>query len=62
MFIISRPEILIRSDFNEISEIVHRNLDLQNIFRSIIELDIALFLKYELRKIRKDWPNEQYHI
>jgi hypothetical protein len=56
VFITSRPEILVRSGFDEI---IHRDLELQNVSRSIIEQDIALFLRNELRKIRKDWPSEQ---
>jgi hypothetical protein len=59
VFITSRPETLVRSGFDEMPEIVRRDLELHNIPSSIVGQDIARFLTYELRKIRKNWPSKQ---
>jgi hypothetical protein len=59
VFITSRPETLVRSGFDEMPEIVRRDLELHNIPSSIVGQDIAHFLTYELRKIRKNWPSKQ---
>ena len=59
VFITSRPETLVRSGFDEMPEIVRRDLELHNIPSSIVGQDIALFLKYELRKLRRNWPSEE---
>jgi hypothetical protein len=59
VFITSRPETLVRSGFDEMPEIVRRDLELHNIPSPIVGQDIARFLTYELRKIRKNWPSKQ---
>ena len=64
-FITSRPETSIRLGFHNMPEIVHHDLMLHSIPRSVIEHDITLFLRYELGKVRKDrfieedWPGEE---
>jgi hypothetical protein len=65
VFITSRPETPIRLGFHNMPEIVHHDLMLHSIPRSVIEHDIALFLRYELGKVKKDrfieidWPGEE---
>lgn len=57
----SRPEMVIRLGFDQISEIVHFRLDLRDIAPLIVAHDIKLFLEQELGRIRderllRDWP------
>jgi len=65
IFITSRPEISLRLGFQAMSEILHQDLILHNIPRSIIEQDISVFVRHELGIIREqqrlspDWPNEK---
>ncbi|KAK2804059.1 hypothetical protein FQN51_002590 [Onygenales sp. PD_10] len=60
----SRPEISVRSGFNQIPA-EHRGFILHNISPSTVDGDIALFLEHSLRNIRvenglaADWPGEQ---
>ena len=63
VFITSRPEVDIRLEFLDMPEIIHQDLILHDIPRSIVEHDIFIFLKYELCRIGKirrlqDWPGE----
>lgn len=64
----SRPEFTILSSFQNISGIIHQNLDLQDfdeIPRQDVEHDIFEFTKHELNQIRKahnlptDWVDEK---
>lgn len=65
VFLTSRPETPIRLGFQHMSEILHRELILHDIPRSIVEHDIRVFLNHELDRIRKDrnllglgdWPD-----
>jgi hypothetical protein len=65
IFITSRPETPIRLGFHNMPEIVHHDLMLHSISRSVIEHDITLFLRYELGQIKRnrsiegDWPGEE---
>ena len=65
IFLTSRPEIPIRLGFRDMDSIMHQDLVLQDVPRSVIEHDIYLFLKHELNQIRNkrhmgaDWPDEQ---
>lgn len=65
ILVTSRPEMLIRLEFQDMGETLYRHLELQNISRSVIEHDISAFLTHELAKIRKlnrlpaSWPGEQ---
>lgn len=60
----SRPETSIRFGFREMPEIMHRDLALHTISRSIVEKDIELFYRHELekigreRKVTKPWPSD----
>jgi hypothetical protein len=51
---ISRPEILIRYGFYQMSETKHRDFVLHNISPSIIDYDITIFLEYNLRLISEE--------
>jgi hypothetical protein len=61
----SRPEIPIRHGFYQIPEAEHEDFVLHNISPPIVDRDIAIFLKYSLDLIRKEfflddsWPTEQ---
>ena len=65
IFLTSRPEIPIRLGFRDMDSIMHQDLVLQDVPRSVVEHDIYLFLKHELNQIRNkrhmgpDWPDEQ---
>jgi hypothetical protein len=65
IFLTSRPEIPIRLGFRGMDSIMHQDLVLQDVPRSVIEHDIYLFLKHELNQIKTkrhmepDWPDEQ---
>ncbi|PGH05022.1 hypothetical protein AJ79_06909 [Helicocarpus griseus UAMH5409] len=60
----SRPEVSVRHGFHNISA-EHRNLILHNIMPSIVDNDIAIYLKHTLENIRQehglaaDWPGER---
>jgi hypothetical protein len=64
IFITSRPEIPIRHGFLDILEAEHEDYVLHNISPSIVDHDISIFLKYNLRIIGKErslgagWPGE----
>jgi hypothetical protein len=53
IFITSRPEIPIRFRFRALSENVHQNFVLHNISPVIIEHDISIFIRDELKKIKE---------
>ena len=60
----SRPEIPIRLGFRGMPEVVHQDLSLHGIPRSVVEHDISLFLKHELWEVGKlhslrNWPEEE---
>jgi hypothetical protein len=55
VFLTSRPEVLIRDVFNQISDAKHKDFVLHNILPSIVSQDIRLFLENELRYIGKRW-------
>jgi hypothetical protein len=61
----SRPEILIRHDFYNIPKAEHQDFVLYNISPSVVEHDVSIFIKYNLRIIRQErtfaanWPSEQ---
>ncbi|MCJ1421928.1 hypothetical protein MMC32_008295, partial [Xylographa parallela] len=63
IFVTSRPETPIRLGFREMPDIVHQDLVLQDIPRSVVEHDITVFLQYQLYQIgsKRDiqgWPDE----
>ncbi|KAL8725583.1 MAG: hypothetical protein Q9181_006365 [Wetmoreana brouardii] len=63
IFITSRPEVAIRLGFKEMPEIIHYDLDLRDIPREIVDHDISVYLRQELRSISleqglDDWPSE----
>ncbi|MCJ1425618.1 hypothetical protein MMC29_003518 [Sticta canariensis] len=65
IFLTSRPETPIRLGFRDMPEIVHQDLILHDIPRSVVEHDIWVFLKHELNIIRTnrnlldDWPADK---
>ena len=63
IFVTSRPEFPIRCGFKQMSDGTYQDVLLQEVQKETIEGDIALFLKYELEKIKmrrslSDWPTE----
>jgi hypothetical protein len=64
VFLTSRPEIPIRHGFCQISDAAHQDFILHNISPSIVDHDISIFLKYNLRLIGQErsldsgWPGE----
>jgi len=65
IFLTSRPDNPIPLGFREMSSIVHRDLTLHHVPRSIVEEDILKFMKHKFDRIRVkrnqdcDWPGEQ---
>jgi len=65
VFLTSRPEIPIRHGFYHIPEAEHKDFVLHNISPSIVDRDISIFLRYNLRLVRKEhgleagWPEEE---
>ena len=64
IFLTSRPETAIRLGFGQMPEIIHHDLDLHAIPRSVMEHDINVFFMHELGKIKdtwklRDWPSEE---
>ena len=66
IFVTSRPETPIRLGFRNMPGILHRDLVLHNISRTIVDRDILIFFKHRLSEIRKafddlgdEWPGEQ---
>ena len=63
VFVTSRPETPIKLGFRDIPDIMHQDLILQDIPRSIVEHDITIFLQHKFRQIGleqdlSDWPDE----
>lgn len=64
IFLTSRPEKPIRLGFRDMPEILHQDLILHGIPPLIVEHDISVFLRHELKKIKKDhglvngWPGD----
>ena len=64
VFITSRPELPIRLGFKQMLDGTYQNLILHEVPKQTIEHDIAVFLEYELVKIREqrslsaDWPGK----
>ena len=63
IFVTSRPETPLQLGFRDIPDIMHQDLILQDIPRSIVEHDITIFLQHEFRQIGldhklQDWPNK----
>ena len=66
VFVTSRPETPIRLGFRYMPGILHRDLVLHDISRTIVDRDILIFFKHRLSEIRKafddlgdEWPGEQ---
>lgn len=65
ILITSRPEMPIRTGFQDMTDIVYQDLVIHDIPRSIVEKDISVYLEHELRKIRRthkissSWPGEK---
>jgi hypothetical protein len=64
IFLTSRPEIPIRYGFSQMSYTEHQDFVLHNISPSIVDHDIYIFLKYNLRLVGQErsldagWPGE----
>jgi hypothetical protein len=54
-FLTSRPEVLIRDVFNQMTDAKHKDFVLHNISPSIVSQDIRLFIENELRLLSKGW-------
>lgn len=64
IFLTSRPEIPIRYGFHKILDTGHRDLVLHNISQEIVDHDIYVFFKYNLKLIGEEhfldnWPKEK---
>jgi hypothetical protein len=65
VFVTSRPEIPIRHGFCQIPDAEHQDFVLHNISPSVVDHDIIIFLKYNLKLIRQErsldaaWPGEE---
>jgi WD40 repeat protein len=65
IFITTRPEPPVRSEFERISEAIHRDVILTEIPKNVIEADISTFMTSKLDRIRNDnrldenWPGDQ---
>src|SRR5436305_11883559 len=59
IFITSRPETPIRLGFRDMPDILHRDLALHKISRTIVDKDISIFFEHELEKIRNGWPGKE---
>jgi hypothetical protein len=65
IFLTSRPEILIQRGFQRMLEARHQDFVLHNISPPLVDHDIAIFLKDNLRQIRKElgreagWPGDE---
>lgn len=64
VFLTSRPEVAIQHSFSRMSDAQYKDMVLHDISRSIVDQDIALFLKDKFGDIAKDrklpagWPGE----
>jgi hypothetical protein len=65
IFLTSRHEILIQRGFHQMLEARHQDFVLHNILPPLVDRDIAIFLKYNLRHIREEsgleagWPGDE---
>ena len=65
IFLTSRPEILIQRGFQQMLEARHQDFVLHNISPPLVDRDITIFLKVNLRQIREefgleaDWPGDE---
>ncbi|KAH8789958.1 hypothetical protein F5882DRAFT_377472 [Hyaloscypha sp. PMI_1271] len=65
VFLTSRPEIPIRNSMHDIPQAEHQDLILHKIPSTIINYDICIFLRHELKRIANEhclgagWPGEQ---
>ena len=64
ILITSRPEMPVRTGFQDMTGIVYQDLVIHDIPRSIVEKDISVYLEHELRKIRthqisSSWTDEK---
>ena len=65
IFLTSRPEILIQRGFQQMLEARHHDFVLHNISTPLVDHDIAIFLKDNLRQIREEfsleagWPGDE---
>lgn len=66
IFVTSRPDTPIRLGFRTMSVILHHDLVLHDISRTIVDHDISLFFKVQFREIRDnseylpaDWPGKE---
>jgi hypothetical protein len=65
VFLTSRPEVPIRHGFGQVADTEHKDVVLHNISPSIVDHDIRLFLKHNLRIIAEecylttDWPDAE---
>jgi len=64
IFVTSRSEISIQLNFQNILKILHQDLILHDVFCSVIEHDISVFLRHKLHQIEKkhnlqNWSNEE---
>jgi len=53
IFVTSKSEISIQLDFQNMLKILHQDLVLHDVFCSVIEHDISVFLRHELHQIEK---------
>lgn len=60
ILVTSRPETPIRLGFREMPEIIHQDLVLHDIPRSVVGHDIGVFVKEELRSFKnvRGWPGD----
>jgi hypothetical protein len=65
ILVTSRPEVPIRLGFKALPEVTYKDLALHDIPRAVVQHDISVFLRHELKRIRNerslpsDWPKEQ---
>jgi hypothetical protein len=65
VLVTSRPKTLIRLGFADLSVDIHKDFVLHNTDQSIVQHDISIFLKHELKIIKRkrglsaEWPDKQ---
>lgn len=65
VFVTSRPETPIRTGFRDMPEIIHQDMALHDISRSVVEHEITVYLEQELLTIRRNrdlpsqWPGQE---
>ena len=61
IFVTSRPDIPIRLGFRDMPEIIHQDLRLHDVPRSVVEHDIGVYVKDELRGVKaaQGWPDDE---